>query len=53
MRGPMDSSLGGGGEEGRQSTSVVGISDLSESVGRRKVCPWVKDSVSPKQAKVS
>lgn len=52
MRGQMDSSMGGGGEEGRQSTSVAGISDLSECVGRRKVCPWVKDSVSPKQAKV-
>ena len=45
--------LGWGGEEGRQSTSAAGISDLCECVGRRKVCPWVKDSVSPKQAKVS
>ena len=44
--------LGWGGEEGRQSTSAAGISDLCECVGRRKVCPWAKDSVSPKQAKV-
>ena len=33
-----------GREEGRQSTAMAGISDLCERVGRRNVCPWLKDS---------